>query len=80
MTKASIRASDTTVCGIDGSPVLGRLRERRTVSYFAAMEVTRERAWETLTEHTQSEALRRHALAVEAAVGKRNKIKIIVKS
>jgi putative nucleotidyltransferase with HDIG domain len=33
------------------------------------MEVTRERAWETLTKYTQSEALRRHALAVEAAVG-----------
>jgi putative nucleotidyltransferase with HDIG domain len=33
------------------------------------MEVTRDRAWETLTKHTQSEALRRHALAVEAAVG-----------
>src|SRR5918999_1758022 len=33
------------------------------------MEVTRERAWETLTTYTQSEALRRHALAVEAAVG-----------
>jgi putative nucleotidyltransferase with HDIG domain len=32
------------------------------------MEVTRERAWETLTRYTQSEALRRHALAVEAAV------------
>jgi putative nucleotidyltransferase with HDIG domain len=31
------------------------------------MEVTRERAWETLTAHTKSEALRRHALAVEAA-------------
>jgi putative nucleotidyltransferase with HDIG domain len=31
------------------------------------MEVTRERAWQTLTEHTKSEALRRHALAVEAA-------------
>jgi putative nucleotidyltransferase with HDIG domain len=31
------------------------------------MEVTRERAWHTLTEHTKSEALRRHALAVEAA-------------
>jgi putative nucleotidyltransferase with HDIG domain len=31
------------------------------------MEVTRERAWETLTRHTKSEALRRHALAVEAA-------------
>ncbi len=33
------------------------------------MEVTRERAWETLTTYTQSEPLRRHALAVEAAVG-----------
>jgi putative nucleotidyltransferase with HDIG domain len=32
------------------------------------MEVTRERAWQTLTRYTQSEALRRHALAVEAAV------------
>jgi putative nucleotidyltransferase with HDIG domain len=33
------------------------------------VEVTRDRAWETLTEYTQSEALRRHALAVEASVG-----------
>jgi putative nucleotidyltransferase with HDIG domain len=33
------------------------------------VEVTRDRAWETLTRYTQSEALRRHALAVEAAVG-----------
>ena len=32
------------------------------------MEVTRDRAWETLTRYTQSEALLRHALAVEAAV------------
>jgi putative nucleotidyltransferase with HDIG domain len=31
------------------------------------VEVTRERAWDTLTRYTQSEALRRHALAVEAA-------------
>jgi len=30
---------------------------------------TRERAWETLTRYTQSEALLRHALAVEASVG-----------
>src|SRR5919108_595774 len=29
---------------------------------------TREQAWETLTKYTQSDALRRHALAVEAAV------------
>src|SRR5947209_15247145 len=33
------------------------------------MEATRERAWETLTEHTKSEALLRHALAVEASMG-----------
>ena len=33
------------------------------------MEVTRDRAWETLTRYTQSDALRRHALAVEASVG-----------
>jgi putative nucleotidyltransferase with HDIG domain len=32
------------------------------------MEVTRERAWETLTRYTKGEPLRRHALAVEAAV------------
>jgi putative nucleotidyltransferase with HDIG domain len=31
------------------------------------MEVTRDRAWETLTRYTTSEALRRHALAVEAS-------------
>src|SRR5919201_4311515 len=34
----------------------------------APVEPTRERAWETLTRYTQSEALRRHALAVEASV------------
>src|SRR5205085_9796538 len=28
---------------------------------------TREQAWETLTKYTQSESLRRHALAVEAS-------------
>ncbi len=33
------------------------------------MEPTREHAWETLTRYTKSEALLRHALAVEAAVG-----------
>jgi putative nucleotidyltransferase with HDIG domain len=33
------------------------------------MEPTREHAWETLTKYTKSEALLRHALAVEAAVG-----------
>jgi putative nucleotidyltransferase with HDIG domain len=33
------------------------------------VDVTRQAAWETLTEHTKSQALLRHALAVEAAVG-----------
>jgi putative nucleotidyltransferase with HDIG domain len=33
------------------------------------VEPTRERAWETLTRYTKSEALLRHALAVAAAVG-----------
>ncbi|HET9243366.1 MAG TPA: HD domain-containing protein, partial [Gaiella sp.] len=32
------------------------------------MEVTRDRAWATLTRYTTSESLLRHALAVEAAV------------
>jgi putative nucleotidyltransferase with HDIG domain len=32
------------------------------------LEVTRDRAWETLTRYTTSEALLRHALAVEASV------------
>lgn len=32
------------------------------------MEVTRDRAWDTLTRYTKSEPLLRHALAVEAAV------------
>jgi putative nucleotidyltransferase with HDIG domain len=33
------------------------------------MRPTREQAWQTLTQYTKSEALRRHALAVEASVG-----------
>jgi putative nucleotidyltransferase with HDIG domain len=33
------------------------------------VEVTRDRAWETLTKYTQSEALLRHALGVEACMG-----------
>jgi putative nucleotidyltransferase with HDIG domain len=33
------------------------------------VEVTRERAWETLTTYTQSEALLRHAVGVEACMG-----------
>jgi putative nucleotidyltransferase with HDIG domain len=33
------------------------------------MDVTRDRAWETLTRYTKGEPLLRHALAVEASVG-----------
>jgi putative nucleotidyltransferase with HDIG domain len=33
------------------------------------VEPTREQAWETLTRYTKSEALLRHALAVEASMG-----------
>jgi putative nucleotidyltransferase with HDIG domain len=33
------------------------------------VDVTRARAWETLTKYTQSEALRRHAVGVEACLG-----------
>jgi putative nucleotidyltransferase with HDIG domain len=35
---------------------------------LSVLEVTRDRAWETLTRYTKSEALLRHALAVEASV------------
>ncbi len=35
---------------------------------LSGMEVTRERAWDTLTRYTKTEALLRHALAVEAGV------------
>src|ERR687896_355403 len=58
ITKDSIRASDTTVSGTAG-PAIVR----------GPLEVTRDRAWETPTRYTKSEALRRHALAVEACVG-----------
>jgi putative nucleotidyltransferase with HDIG domain len=33
------------------------------------LDVTRDRAWETLTRYTKGESLLRHALAVEASVG-----------
>jgi putative nucleotidyltransferase with HDIG domain len=33
------------------------------------VEITRERAWETLTKYTKSETLLRHALGVEACMG-----------
>jgi putative nucleotidyltransferase with HDIG domain len=40
----------------------------RRSTTLGRVEVTRDRAWETLTRYTQSEPLRRHALAVEASV------------
>jgi putative nucleotidyltransferase with HDIG domain len=33
------------------------------------VEITRERAWDTLTKYTKSDALLRHALGVEACMG-----------
>jgi putative nucleotidyltransferase with HDIG domain len=56
MTNDSVSASSTAVCDMPAEAIVG-----------IAVEVSRDRAWETLTRHTQSEALRRHALAVEAA-------------
>jgi putative nucleotidyltransferase with HDIG domain len=44
------------------------LRGRRAGYPTGPVPETREQAWETLTRYTQSEALRRHALAVEASV------------
>ena len=38
-----------------------------------AVEPTREQAWETLNRYTKSEALLRHALAVEAVDGARTR-------
>ena len=35
--------------------------------YASSMDPTREQAWETLSQYTKSEALLRHALAVEAS-------------
>ena len=52
-------------CGIHRRGRLGGAAGYRT----RPMVVTRERAWQTLTTYTKSEALLRHALAVEAAVG-----------
>ena len=36
--------------------------------WYSAVRPTRDHAWETLTRYTKSEALQRHALAVEASV------------
>src|SRR3954451_21822577 len=56
ITKDSISLFPTIVSVIERAMVL------------LVVEVTRERAWETLTRYTKSEALLRHALTVEASV------------
>ena len=45
-----------------------QMRESKSVDTICFMNVTREGAWALLTEWTQSDSLRKHALAVEAAV------------
>jgi putative nucleotidyltransferase with HDIG domain len=56
------------VCIEEGWPARTVARAEEVI-LVRSVDVTREQAWETLTKYTQSEALRRHALAVEAAVG-----------
>jgi putative nucleotidyltransferase with HDIG domain len=53
MTKDSLNAPATAV--------------EATAVPYPAVRLSRERAWDTLTRYTKSEALHRHALAVEAA-------------
>src|SRR5207244_1990280 len=56
----------TALCGIT---VAGRTNGRARGGYPSwPVEPTRDQAWDTLNRHTTSEALLRHALAVEAAV------------
>ena len=47
----------------------GYRQPSRSVGADGLVEPTRTAAWETLTRYTKNEALLRHALAVEAAVG-----------
>ena len=46
---------------------LTRVDDTEAAILARTLEPTREQAWETLTRYTKSEALRRHALAVEAS-------------
>ena len=48
-------------------PVAERSRHAEAGYRRRPMELTRDRAWETLTRYTKSESLLRHALAVEAS-------------
>jgi putative nucleotidyltransferase with HDIG domain len=63
---ASVAMMSVRVLSTRNGAALGR--PRRAI-LPGPMEVTRERAWETLTKYTKGEPLLRHALAVEAAVG-----------
>src|ERR671915_541345 len=69
MTKASAKASDTMVVCMEGGWPARTVARAEEVILVRPMDVNREQAWQTLTKYTQSEALRRHALAVESAVG-----------
>jgi predicted hydrolase (HD superfamily) len=51
-----------------GRPHDTRSGSRRLLRFEIIMQLTRETAWALLTEYTQSDSLRKHALAVEAAV------------
>ncbi len=63
-----VRAQRRRPCSMwrDGAPA--RLGFQRRRLWYSAVQPTREQAWATLTEYTKSEALLRHALAVEASV------------
>src|SRR5436305_14837590 len=66
MTKDSMTASATAVCGM---MVAARTDGHARGGYPSwPMEPTRDQAWDTLTRYTKSESLLRHALAVEASV------------
>ena len=54
---------------VRGDGLLTHLGLQRRRLWYCAMRPTREQAWQTLTQYTSSEALLRHALAVEASVG-----------
>jgi putative nucleotidyltransferase with HDIG domain len=66
MTKDCISESATSVLVTVGSPGGSNLAGKAAI-VAPAMDLTRDRAWETLTRYTTSEALLRHALAVEAS-------------
>src|SRR5688572_29305585 len=57
----NLSATRISVMGVVWGP-------RRTGGSLPRVQPSREQAWETLTRYTKSEALLRHALAVEAAV------------